>query len=57
MVTGQNEPDPDNYANNKAGHETEAGRILDGALAQVEDAGRLVFVHNLEFARLPVAHN
>ena len=45
MVPGQDESDPDDHANDKADHETKAGRVLNGAFAQVENAGRLVLVH------------
>lgn len=53
MVTGQDESDPDNHANDKADHETEPGRVLNGAFAQVENAGRLVLVHTLNLHLWP----
>jgi hypothetical protein len=50
MLARQDNSDPDNNADHKSDDETKAGRVAKGALAQVEDAWRFVFVHNGESA-------
>jgi hypothetical protein len=47
MIPGQDEPDADDHANDKADHETKTGGVANGTFAEVENSGRLVLVHAL----------
>lgn len=45
MVPRKDDSNPDKDANDEADDETKTGGVADGTLAQIENSGRLVFVH------------
>ena len=57
MIPRQDKADPDDDANDEAGDETKTGGVTDGTLTQIKNSGRLVFVHENEFAPLSAGHN
>ena len=57
MIPRQDKADPDNDANDEAGDETKTGGVTDGTLTQIKNSGRLIFVHENEFAPLSAGHN
>jgi hypothetical protein len=53
VAAGQHKSDSNDYAQDKADYETEAGGVPDGTLAQVKNAGRFILVHTLNLHRWP----
>jgi len=45
MIPRQDDSNPNDHANDEADDETETGGVAHGTLAQIENSGRLVFVH------------
>ena len=55
MFSRQSDPDANDHARQKTDEETKPGRVAYGALTQVENPRRFIFVHRRESAPLIAA--